>query len=137
MCNSCCTQCTTLHQGVVKLIQLPALHYSYRGAELGSYKIGDFTTKIFATPSTRSTIMYWAQVFALVHFARNTVYARSCRTSSLAFRNSRRPHRGVDTKTKKSGVSDMKASALTCCPSGRVAEVFSWIILRKREKKNA
>ena len=50
-------QCTTLHQGVVKLIQLPALHY--RGAELGSYKIGGFTTKKFAT---RSTVMYWAQV---------------------------------------------------------------------------
>ena len=25
-------------------------------------QIGDFTTEIFATPSTRSTIMYWAQV---------------------------------------------------------------------------
>ena len=49
-----------VHQGVVKLIQLLALHY--RGAELGSYKIGGFTTKRFATPSTRSTIMYWAQV---------------------------------------------------------------------------
>ena len=48
---------------VVKLLQLPALHY--RGAELGSYKIGDFATKKCATPSTRRTIMmymYWAQV---------------------------------------------------------------------------
>ena len=56
----------------------------------------------------------------------------SCRTGSLAFLNSRQP-RGVDTKTKMWPVCDMKASALTCCLSGRVW-VSAWKCYKNHKK---
>ena len=72
MYNSCCN----LRPGSCKILRF-LVNYTYitpgnrkndttpcstlQRSRTGSYNIGDFTTKKFAHPLTRSTIMYWAQ----------------------------------------------------------------------------
>ena len=63
----------TLYQGVVKLIQIPALYYRAGGAELEGYKIGDFTTKKFELLDAQYHNVLGTS--ALVDCAPNTVYA--------------------------------------------------------------
>ena len=73
MYNSCCTITLTLHQGVVKLIQLPALHRCVAGGGGGFDRTtqqlrGDVPKKAVPPASYRGIAVWWTRTSSCLKF---------------------------------------------------------------------